>query len=370
MKWANSVGQLLTSDINSWIDNQKNDSEEIKKLKKSVFQTLLNRETCISGCHDMDEVSLADFGSYSELPGGNVIVSKGYIKILYCLLDEINAKLAHKNKKDANGRFEKQFVILKHHRVCKIKWTGVNQGVKRTTDEHDVEVFCENGLSFKGHHLVVTIPLGVLKREAKNLFEPKLPQYKLDCIDSLGFDAVDKIFLEYSQPLSLYIKNDFNELLCIWDDDNEGTVEDNWFKKIYSISKITNHCLLAWVSGKQAAQLEKLTNEQVNHQLTKVLRKFLLNEEFPEADHVLVTKWGSNPLSRGSYTYIHKNSCNKDIELLAQPIYADPANDKVKLIHLLINIILMLSIYFQSLSLHSPVKQLTHRSIQQFMGHF
>ena len=42
--------------------------------------------------------------------------------------------------------------------------------------------------------VLVTIPLGVLKDCATTLFEPKLPDWKLDAIKRLGFGNLNKVF--------------------------------------------------------------------------------------------------------------------------------------------------------------------------------
>jgi monoamine oxidase len=62
-------------------------------------------------------------------------------------------------------------------------------------------VECENGEVYDCEHVIVTVPLGVLKDQVtKELFNPKLPQYKIESIEKLLFGTVDKIFLEYDRP--------------------------------------------------------------------------------------------------------------------------------------------------------------------------
>lgn len=323
IRHENSVGKYLSASIDLWIDMLKDVTAEDKQLRKAIFETLINRETCISGCHSMDEVSLKDFGSYTELPGGNTTIPKGFNQVLNCLLAEISERAASKSKlgDKSNLMDGKQLTILKSHRVCQIKWKGVSSAHKR------VQVICENGSTFECDHVVVTLPLGVLKKEADRLFEPNLPTYKLEAINSLGFGVVDKIFLEYSLPLNNFIDVNVDETIVLWDNENQPI--GKWFKKIYSISKITNHCLLLWASGEEALKLEELSEEEINEELTQLLQQFFGNKKFPKADNVIVTRWGADPHSRGSYTFIPSKSSVVDIERLSQPIYADPAHDKV-----------------------------------------
>ena len=47
-----------------------------------MFDCLLKRETCITGCDNMENVDLLEMGSYAELQGGNISLPDGYSAIL------------------------------------------------------------------------------------------------------------------------------------------------------------------------------------------------------------------------------------------------------------------------------------------------
>lgn len=69
-------------------------------------------------------------------------------------------------------------------------------------------------------YVVVTIPLGVLKRSYATLFQPVLPPKKIEAIDSLSMGVVNKIFLTFKSAwwpskLNLYVlwlENDISNL--------------------------------------------------------------------------------------------------------------------------------------------------------------
>lgn len=55
---------------------------EERRGRELLFDCLLKRETCITGCDTMDDVDLLEMGSYAELQGGNISLPGGYSSIL------------------------------------------------------------------------------------------------------------------------------------------------------------------------------------------------------------------------------------------------------------------------------------------------
>lgn len=226
------------------------DAEE-RRLRALIFDCLLKRETCISGCDSMSEIDLLELGSYTELQGGNIVLPSGYSSILAPVSQPIPAEY-----------------LLTEHPVERIKWrfsstvtsptndsSGVDQGndsddsdrtvtedppvrregscdsVNESCDSGEVprrrsslkknkdpsrpfvEVICENGAKFVGETVICTVPLGVLKEKANTLFSPSLPQYKSEAIDRLLFGTVNKIFLIYERP---FLNQEITEVMLLW----------------------------------------------------------------------------------------------------------------------------------------------------------
>jgi len=312
-----SVGEYLGKEINNYLLTK---NEDERPLLKAIFDQMIKREGVINGCNSLDEISLRYFGLYREFSGGNMIIPPGFQYIVQGLLDDTMIKTQEKN--------DNQFKLLLNHVVEKIKWPGVDSKDK----EQQVEVICANGKVFKCNHLVNTMPVGVLKAKIKQLYEPSIPQYKIEAVNALGFDYVNKIYLEYENPLCPeFIDSTVSEIMVFWKNESKearNDVEKNWVSKIYSFSKITDRLLLGWLSGKEARYSEKLDEETLSKKITELFRSMYKNPEFPAPSKIVQTTWGSDEFKLGAYSHMRLGSSGKDLEMLAQPIFSDPGSDK------------------------------------------
>ncbi|KAK0083404.1 hypothetical protein PV325_008829 [Microctonus aethiopoides] len=309
----NSVGAHIALEADLYLSSLPPETRRIREL---LFDCLLKRETCITGCDSMEEVDLLEMGSYAELQGGNISLPDGYSAIL-----EPIAKHIPKEK------------ILLNHAVTKIRWQISNENSQNANGNNNcIEIVCDNGKTIIADQLLCTLPLGVLKEKACELFEPTLPTYKLDAIDKLMFGTVDKIFLEYERP---FLNPGVSEVMLLWDDrgladDERQDISKTWYRKIYSFTKISDTLLLGWISGKAAEYMEQLSTAEVTDVCTKILRKFLNDPYVPTPKGCIRTSWHSQPYTRGSYTAMAIGASQLDIEALAEPIVN--SNDKKSII--------------------------------------
>ncbi|KAM3958943.1 LOW QUALITY PROTEIN: peroxisomal N(1)-acetyl-spermine/spermidine oxidase [Aphomia sociella] len=347
-----SVGEHINLEATIYLERLPSSEEKLRRL---IFDCLLKRETCISGCNTMDEIDLLELGSYTELQGGNIMIPTGFSSILQPMTKNISpSKIISPNPvtkivwdsdqhsslrplEDVGEESEDsdQTVIEDISKVSNPNDKTVNPGEGTSTiGEHKpkkknlnyVEVVCENGQSYYANHVICTIPLGVLKENASNLFEPLLPQYKMESIERLLFNTVDKIFLEYERP---FLNPEITEIMLLWESSPiPEELSDSWYKKIYSFSKVSETLLLGWVSGKEAEYMETLSMEEVGITCTKILRKFLNDPFVPEPQKCVCTSWKKQPYTRGSYTAIAVGASQSDIESLAQPLFRNVHDKK------------------------------------------
>ena len=120
----------------------------------------------------LDKTSVVLYNDGTELPGGDVIVPGGIGGIVEVLAENLTD------------------VISMDTEVTHIDWSGDDGLVRVTT----------NSSSFTCHHVIVTIPLGVLKMSHSQLFTPGLDVKKVEALTSMNEGSLSKIFLEWSQP--------------------------------------------------------------------------------------------------------------------------------------------------------------------------
>lgn len=221
----NSVGSYLDRMYDEKLENYSNGDRRIREL---IFAHRKLLECCISGCNDLNEVSLSEFGSYESLPGIHYTIPPGFDTILQILKNEI-----------PEGN------IVFNAPVRCVHWDSVEG------DQYPVCVELENGEKHYANHVLVTVSLGILKAACDRMFSPLLPEDKLHSISALGFGIVNKVFLEFNQPV---VDSDIFRISIIWENDDTAASKDlrqTWYRKMYSFEVVHEHILV----GKQRVNI-------------------------------------------------------------------------------------------------------------------
>lgn len=303
----NSVGEHINLEMELYL-NGVDDTRE-KHLRQLIFNCLLKRETCITGCDNMNDIDLLELGSYTELQGGNIVLPSGYSSILKpmssgipdnAIIRSCPVKTIHWKWRPSRFDTGGPLPTVAEDEECdsddsdrtvtevptKSKGSADRSGL--SSSSYKVKVLCEDNSVYYADHVICTVPLGVLKEKHDTLFNPKLPAYKIESIERLLFGTVDKIILEYDRP---FLNADISEIMFLWDSGagassssgaDEEDIEKYWYKKIYSISKVTDTLLLGWVSGRAAEYMETISHEQVAEKCTEILRQFLKDPYVPK----------------------------------------------------------------------------------------
>ncbi|NMM85587.1 hypothetical protein B2J88_14610 [Rhodococcus sp. SRB_17] len=170
-----------------------------------------------------------------------------------------------------------------------------------------VRVHTDNDI-FDADHVIVTLPLGVLKAGSVT-FDPPLPTAKQEAIRRLGMGVYNKLYLRFD--------------VQFWDDAEMigqfGLPDDPmaaWFP-LQNVAGIP--LIVALRGGSVARRIESLDDTATVAEGMRALR-VIYGERVPEPCDYQVTRWSTDPYARGSYSYPGIESTPDDRAIVAVPI--------------------------------------------------
>lgn len=168
----------------------------------------------------------------------------------------------------------------------------LNQAVTRVERKEDnVEVTTASGDTWQAPKVLVTVPLGVLKKKTIE-FIPPLPKSKLDCIERVGFGLLDKVVLRFP---SVFWNKNAHFIMCLTSD---RTLPKMFLNKAACNGKPV---LVAFHQGKVGLENEGLTDAELAEKTMRCLR-MMHGSDIPDPVEVVCTRWGLDPFSCGAYT--------------------------------------------------------------------
>jgi polyamine oxidase len=174
-----------------------------------------------------------------------------------------------------------------------------------------VRVRSADGTAEDGSHVVVTVPLGVLKRGAPQ-FRPALPPDRLAAIERLGFGRYEKVALRFDEPFwrtaglphAMIFPRDAGAP-AVWAIglDAFGAGPVLVFQIFHSAAR---HVLGAAPDDAARWVLDLLADA--------------IGRSCPAPAAVAVTSWGIDQYSGGAYTHIPPGADPADADVLGEPI--------------------------------------------------
>ena len=174
-----------------------------------------------------------------------------------------------------------------------------------------VRVRCADGTSEEGSHVVVTVPLGVLKRGAPR-FSPALPPDRQAAIGRLGFGRYEKVVLRFDEPF--WRAAGFPHLMVFPRDPGEWMV---W--AIGHDAFAAGPVLVFFVFHSAAGRLLDTGPDAAARWALDMLAE-ATGRPCPEPKAVAVTSWASDPYSGGAHTHIPPGASPADADLLGEPV--------------------------------------------------
>ncbi|XP_026211777.1 peroxisomal N(1)-acetyl-spermine/spermidine oxidase [Anabas testudineus] len=299
-----SVGEFIRSEVRQRAAEQWKDIDAAtRSLRMSVISNLMKAECCVNGAHSMDEVGLGAYGIYKTLPGLDCTFPGGYEGLIKNLMSELPSGLVTYNRP-----------------VSCVHWNSSEQR------ENPVVVECDDGEKIAADHVIVTVPLGYLKKHHSTLFRPPLPLHKLHSIQRLGFGTNNKIFVEFDSP---FWDADCEVIYLLWDDEDAlvqqvTDVQRSWLQKLFGFTVLKpteryGHILCGWIAGHESEYMETLSEQEVTHAITQLIRRFTGNPILTPK-RILRSQWFHDPWTCGSYTCPGKGCSAQDLENMMESL--------------------------------------------------
>ncbi|KAJ7610490.1 amine oxidase [Roridomyces roridus] len=157
-----------------------------------------------------------------------------------------------------------------------------------------VVVTLANGTRISGDYAITTFSLGVLQHDDV-VFEPALPLWKQEAIQSMTMATYTKLFLQFEEKF--WFDTDFalyadkvRGRYPVW----QGLDLDHFFPG--------SGIIFATVTGDYSEAIEALPDAEIQSQLLEVLGAMFPNITIPTPTAFFFPRWFSDPLYRGSYS--------------------------------------------------------------------
>ena len=185
------------------------------------------------------------------------------------------------------------------------------QTVERVGYDGDgVRVKTAQGLEMKAKKLILTVPLGILKK-GTIVFDPPLPKEKTEAIGRIGFGNYQKTALLYDELF-------WDPELHLFDWDG-GATGKKWAEWVNLYPFTGEPALMAFHTAQAAYGIEKMTDREISDAATDALGS-ALGKKVPRPKDMIVSKWGHDPYSLGAYSFMGVGATPADRKMLGKPL--------------------------------------------------
>ncbi|XP_014291094.1 spermine oxidase [Halyomorpha halys] len=247
---------------------------------------------------DLNNVSAPTIGIKKEISGPSVVVQTGMLSLLAPIVNLIP--------------FHRIFL---EKEVVKIEWSG-----ELAECEPRARIYTADYSCYEADYVIITLPLGVMKDRAAQMFHPPLPQSKIEALNAMGNGIMNKLYVAYVEPwwggAGCRIRLGLSP--------HEIAENGDWTRGICRIIASSRSVMEIRIVGNEALMLEQCSEEEIALEVTRFFRKLLSDNTIPFPDHIIVARWGSNALCRGSSMYLTMNTTEEHIEEMKTPVPESP----------------------------------------------
>jgi len=162
--------------------------------------------------------------------------------------------------------------------------------------------------------VLVTVSLGVLKAKTIS-FTPQLPYSKQDAIDNMGFGLLNKATLYWDKEEAAVWPQDTSWFELITPEDESSGL----WTTFYNAKAKGVPCLIGWIGGDEAVEMEEQSDEEILEQVMINLRSMW--PTITQPDNVFISRWGQEENVLGSYSFNKVGrTYSEDASNLREPI--------------------------------------------------
>lgn len=194
----------------------------------------------------------------------------------------------------------------------------LNQKVTRVQVRGEgVSVFAGGAepVEFRGSHVIVTLPLGVLKAGSVE-FDPMLPASKQAAIARVGMGHFEKIAMRFDTPFWQAGAPPKSHLYYV-SKSAEFPTEFSFFLDYQTF--IGQPALVGVVSAAFAEEFVTRTPQQNRGRVMEILRE-VYGPAIPEPTDIALSRWGADEFAMGSYSFLPVGATPADMDELAAPV--------------------------------------------------
>lgn len=295
-KHPKSVGDFLRDKFKNFLDSFG--CPQQKKMARDLLDWHIRFQVIDNSCSSLDHVSAKFWGKYSyngELCQAHYNYRSGFGDVTTAILSEMPKDCVKMSKEVVKVRIHNDLTL-----------------------GHRVTVSCSDGSVYAADHVLITFPLGVLKAYHKYLFHPRLPDPIERTIMNMGFETINKIFLQFDQAWW----GEVNGIQFVYDSNDSNATR--WTRDISGFDILRpgpKNTLLGWIGGRGAIDMEQLTDQQIISDCLNLLSKFMKMSVPPPINYYF-TRWASNRYANGAYSYISTDCDENETSgnVLKQPL--------------------------------------------------
>ncbi|XP_037036759.1 spermine oxidase-like [Bradysia coprophila] len=304
-----------------WAALQGDDFKDVDdELKHQAFEYYHGSQRTNDGCDNWYELSCRSSNDWEDSPGDYLLnwKDKGFVTVFDLLQNKIPSGNDSQNTVDVLP------YIQLNKEVQKINYK------EALTANAPIHIETSDGSIYNADHVICTVSLGVLQHRHLSLFEPLLPSRKINSIDGRALGTVDKLFAEYDAP---FWHDQWEGFGMLWLPEQlkvvrEDAINGDWLGGIIGFYRVSYqpNILCGWITGPEARNMERKSDEDVKRGVDKVMKMFLSKKfTVPDTKSVKRSQWFSNPHFRGSYSYytLKSDAVGATTSQLAEPIESE-----------------------------------------------